>query len=150
MRYFFVILTVMINSLETVGEDVVANLWATVGFESGVKEQTETALEVMREVAEDLPHMEEIAVVPVGSRFKGYATEQSDLDVAVIYYDDHSVSPYGVRNAIDEVVKERVGIPVKHPRFDERAPDAALTIDLVDCGDGIYPAESDLAFLFSP
>lgn len=139
----------MINSLEAIKSDTEAHLWATVGLESGVQEQTAAALEIMKEVAVDLNDMEGIAVVPVGSRFKGYATQRSDLDVAVVQYDDWGISPYTVRARLHTVIRERLGIQVRH---NDIGADEALTIDLVDYGQYGLGVGTPfcLAFLFPP
>lgn len=138
----------MVNSIQAIGEDIRGQFWATLGLENGVQEQTETALAIVQEVVVDLPHMEGIAVVPVGSRFKGYATLESDLDLAMVVYDENAM-PYKTRRAIGEAVRARLGISVctLSPFPDEA--DEALTIDFINHSHGAYNSEQ-LPLFFSP
>ncbi|HSW37671.1 MAG TPA: nucleotidyltransferase domain-containing protein [Candidatus Saccharimonadales bacterium] len=122
----------MVNSLEAITDNIQSEFWAMLGLEEGVQEQTSAALDIMREVAADLPHMEDVAVIPVGSRVKGYATLSSDVDIAIVAYEENA-APFKARIAMGRVITERLGIQVCQLSFPDRA-DEALTIDMIDYG----------------
>lgn len=138
----------MVNSLDRVCENIKNEFWATLGLEQGVQEQTEAAMAIMREVACDLPCMESVAVIPVGSRVKGYATLESDMDIAMIVYED-GATPYKARKMIGKVITERLGIVVCKSHFTDQA-DEILTIDMIDYGHAACFGSEDIPFTLSP
>ncbi len=84
-------------------ENIQSEFWATLGLEQGVQQQTEGLLDTVRETAASLPDMSGVALVPFGSRIKGYARLDSDLDLAVIHY-DKEISSYYATIALNEAI----------------------------------------------
>jgi predicted nucleotidyltransferase len=136
------------NSLDAICADVQGNFNATLGLEAGVQDQTNAALDIMREVAADLPNMDSIAVIPVGSRVKGYATLQSDIDIVVVYYSEDS-HPFEARKAMGRVINERLGIYACQPCFEDEA-DGALTVSMIDYGHAACFNAEDIPFVLVP
>lgn len=141
----------MINAAERVPltevcENIQKELLATGGLQHGVQEQTEEAIEIISEVSAEVPNLGSIGLIPFGSRFKGYARLDSDLDVALISYDEHG-HLFHARNELAKSLARR-GLRVHEPGVSNQR-EASLTVSLINYGCAGRFSPQDIPFTLS-
>lgn len=116
----------ILNSIEN-------DRFAMRGFDDETFEGTTQALKLLNELFPTLSGCNDIAIVPTGSRIKGYAVSDSDLDLVFIAKDTVQVDR--LRQEVDDVVFNAVGIRTVHGLDGIVDPDELLTTYIGDIAD---------------